>query len=358
MKAESRQPSAPEVSAPDTVPTAQGDGARDAARSGRSTPHWWRGAALAGTALVGAALLAVLVLTSVTARPGSKAFAYQLDMVVRHAAAMILVATAVGVATVLFQTVTSNRILTPSLMGFDAIFILIQTVLVFFAPSLQAAAATSVAGFFLETALMVAVSVALYFWLIAGVRTTVHTLLLVGIVCGIFARSIAALFQRLLDPNAYLQLQDAMFASFRTVNAEVLWAAAGVIGIGLAVLVVLGTRLDVMLLGRDPAISLGVNHQAMTLAVLVVVSLLVAASTALIGPVMFFGLLVAHGAYQLMRTSRHRYTLPAAALLGVIALAGGQLVLRQLQLESALSVIVELAGGALLLYLLIARKGA
>lgn len=344
--------------APDVTKKEHTAGQESPAGEGRTLPTWWRGAALGGTALLGVALLAVLVLTSVTARPGSKAWSYQLDMVVRHGLAMVLVATAVGVATVLFQTVTSNRILTPSLMGFDAIFILIQTLLVFFAPGLQAAAATSLAGFFLETGLMVAVSVALYFWLIAGVRTTVHTLLLVGIVCGIFARSIASFFQRLLDPNSYLQLQDAMFASFRTVGADVLWACGGIIAVGLIVLAVLGTRLDVMLLGRDPAISLGVNHKAVTLTVLVVVSLMVAASTALIGPVMFFGLLVAHGAYQLMRTSRHRYTLPAAALLGVIALAGGELILRQLQMESALSVIVELAGGALLLYLLIARKGA
>ncbi|MCU1554348.1 MAG: transport system permease protein, partial [Arthrobacter sp.] len=37
---------------------------------------------------------------------------------------MVVVATAVGVSTLLFQTVTSNRILTPSIMGFDSLYLL------------------------------------------------------------------------------------------------------------------------------------------------------------------------------------------------------------------------------------------
>jgi iron complex transport system permease protein len=54
-------------------------------------------------------------------------------------AAMLLVAVAVGVSTLLFQTVTANRILTPSIMGFDSLYILVQTTLVF---TVSAAAAS------------------------------------------------------------------------------------------------------------------------------------------------------------------------------------------------------------------------
>ena len=45
--------------------------------------------------------------------------------------ALVLVAYAIAVSTVLFQTVVNNRILTPSIMGFDALYVLIQTVLMF-----------------------------------------------------------------------------------------------------------------------------------------------------------------------------------------------------------------------------------
>ncbi|MEP0661853.1 MAG: iron chelate uptake ABC transporter family permease subunit, partial [Roseobacter sp.] len=45
--------------------------------------------------------------------------------------ALVIVATAIAVATILFQTLTSNRILTPSIMGFDALYVLFQTALIF-----------------------------------------------------------------------------------------------------------------------------------------------------------------------------------------------------------------------------------
>ena len=40
---------------------------------------------------------------------------------------MLLVGYAIAVSTVLFQTITDNRILTPSIMGFDSLYRLIQT---------------------------------------------------------------------------------------------------------------------------------------------------------------------------------------------------------------------------------------
>ena len=45
---------------------------------------------------------------------------------------MILVAFSAATSTLLFQTVTNNRILTPSIMGFESLFVLIQTVVIFF----------------------------------------------------------------------------------------------------------------------------------------------------------------------------------------------------------------------------------
>lgn len=147
-----------------------------------------------------------------------------------------------------------------------------------------------------------------------------------------------------------------MFASFRNVPLDVLAACAVIIVAALVVVAAMGGRLDVMLLGRDPAIALGVDHRRMTITVLVVVSFLVASSTALIGPVLFFGLIVANAAYALLGTSLHRYTLPTATLLGVVALAGGELALDALGAESALSVVVEFVGGLLFLFLLLTNR--
>ena len=312
-------------------------------------------------AAVAVATIAALVLSGLPATVGSKAWNYSLDRLTRHAVAIVLVSVAVGVSTVLFQTVTGNRILTPALMGFDSLYLLIQTMLVFFMIPRDAAViggltSGGLAGFLGQTAIMVVASTSLYLWLLGGRKTDIHLLLLVGVVFGVFFRSASTFFQRLLDPAAYLQVQDAMFASFRGVQLDVLAACGAIVVAGVIVVAVLGRRLDVMLLGRDPAVALGVNHRRVTIVVLVVVSFLVSASTALIGPVMFFGLIVANAAYALLGTTLHRYTLPVASLLGVIALAGGEMALGALGVESALSIVIEFAGGLLFLFLLLTNR--
>ena len=84
------------------------------------------------------------------------------------------------------------------------------------------------------------------------------------------------------------------------------------------------------------------------------VAVLVSVSTALVGPVAFFGLIVAGLAHGLMRTARHAALLPAAALSAAILLVGGQwLFERQLGQAATLSVVVEFAGGLFFLYLLL-----
>ncbi|MEH6621308.1 MULTISPECIES: iron chelate uptake ABC transporter family permease subunit [Dietzia] len=312
-------------------------------------------------AVAAVAALAALVLSGLPDTVGSRAWSYSLDRLSRHAVAIVLVSVAVGVSTVIFQTVTGNRILTPALMGFDSLYLLIQTMLVFFMIPRDAAViggltSGGLSGFLGQTAIMVVASTSLYLWLLGGRRTDIHLLLLVGVVFGVFFRSASSFFQRLLDPAAYLQVQDAMFASFRGVQLDVLVACGVIVVGGLVAVAILGRRLDVMLLGRDPAVALGVNHRRVTIVVLVVVSFLVSASTALIGPVLFFGLIVANAAYALLGTTLHRFTLPVASLLGVIALAGGEMVLGALGVESALSIVIEFAGGLLFLFLLLTNR--
>ncbi|MEF2073397.1 iron chelate uptake ABC transporter family permease subunit [Consotaella aegiceratis] len=269
-------------------------------------------------------------------------------------ASMLLVGTAVAVSTVLFQTVTNNRILTPSIMGFDALYALIQTTLVFVFGAMKVSAADPRLLFALEVVAMVVFSIALYRWLFSGAIRSLHLLVLVGIVFGVLFRSVGSLMQRLIDPNEFVVLQDRLFASFNTVHADLLAASALAI---VAVLVIVWRMLpilDVLALGRETAINLGVDHGRMVLITLVLVAVLVSVSTALVGPVTFFGLLVANLAYQLTGSHWHRDTLPAAALLAVICLIGGQFVLERIfAFDTALSIVIEFVGGLVFILLLI-----
>nr|WP_245443022.1 iron chelate uptake ABC transporter family permease subunit [Methylobacterium terrae] len=269
-------------------------------------------------------------------------------------ASMLLIGCAVATATVLFQTASDNRILTPAIMGFDELFRLIQTAIVF-------CAGTGTLGdprlrFLAETGAMVLFALLLYRGLLDRAGRSLHLLLLVGVVCGVLFRSLSQFLQRMIDPTQFVVLQTGFFANFNTVRPDLLaLAALGVLAAGFGVLRLLG-RLDVLLLGRDGAVALGVDHRRTLALVLVLVSVLVSVSTALVGPVTFLGLLVANLAYRVMPTYRHAYVLPAAALIAAIALVGGQFVLeRVFALNAALSIVIEFLGGLTLLVLLAKR---
>lgn len=272
-------------------------------------------------------------------------------------AGLVLVATAIATSTVMFQTITGNRILTPTIMGFDALYMLIQTGLVFFLGAVRASALDPRLMFVVETGLMIVFAGLLYRWLFTATVRSLHLLLLVGIVFGVFFRSVSGFLQRIIDPTEFLILQDRLFASFNGIDRTLLLLAFVVVaGCCLAAWRMLPV-LDVLALGREQAIALGIDHRRMVAATLVLVTLLVAVSTALVGPVAFFGLLVANLAYLVMPTARHAVLLPAAVLIAVIFLVGGQVVLeRVFAFDTALSVVIEFVGG--IVFILLVVRGA
>ena len=318
-------------------------------------PRLWRRpqVRILALAVVVALLAAVYLFTDV---PGSLLFAAKVRGLT--IAAMAVVAVAVGASTVVFHTITQNRILTPSIMGFDAFYGLITTVMVFAFGASGFLSADSMLLWILQVGVMVAFSVLLFTWLFAGKRRSIHLMLLVGIVLGTFFRSFTEWMQRMLDPLDFQVVTDAMFASLTRPDPTLLTFTAVLVMGACAVLVPLLSQLDVLTLGEPVAVGLGVNHRRLVMMLFLVVSVMVAASTALVGPIMFFGLIVANLAYSYAGSFRHRWTLPTAVLLGLLCLLGGQLVIeRMLGWNGTLSTVIEFAGGAFFLYLVL-RKGA
>jgi iron complex transport system permease protein len=270
--------------------------------------------------------------------------------------ALVLVGWAIALSTVLFQTVTGNRILTPSLMGFDALYVLVQTVVVFVFTAQLFRDADPRLLFALETLLMVGFALTLFRWLFTSGRYELHVLILVGMVFATLFRGIASFLQRLIDPSEFQILQDLMFASFTTVDEDLIWLTAGVVAVVTALVVRRLRVYDVLALGAANATNLGIDHRREVGRVLAMVAVLVSVSTALVGPITFFGLVVAHLAYQLAGTHRHLVVLPLAGLAAVTTLVGGQFVLeRLLEVTITLSVVIELVGGLTFIALLLHR---
>lgn len=237
---------------------------------------------------------------------------------------MVLVAYCVAVSSVLFQTMTHNRILTPSIMGFDALYVTIQAAIVygFGLPAMNAP--TPAWQFLLEVGAMTGFAWVLFRWLFTGGSQSLHLMMLVGIIFGLLFRSLSSFAMRLIDPNEFLVLQDRMFASFNSVRVGLLPLAAGAAVLVSLVFWRMRRRYDVVALGRDMAINLGINYRATLLTTLGGVAVLVAVATALVGPVTFLGLLVSNLAYQSMASDRHGQTVPAAVLWGIIFLVEGR----------------------------------
>lgn len=304
-----------------------------------------------------AALLAVLAASSLVwmfqgIGGGNRAFILQLRAT--KLAGLVVVGAATGMATVLFQTVAANRVLTPSIMGFDALYVLLQTALVASLGVAGFAALPAGAKFLAEVAAMSLLAAALFGTLLGRGARNIPRTILTGVILGVMFRSLSTFLARVMDPNAFATVQAASFASFGSLDAALLPAAGAIAGLCAGAALWLAPRLDVLALGREPAISLGLRFDRLVLVALGLVGMLVAVSTALVGPVAFFGLLVAGLAHGLAPSARHAVLLPAAGLIGAAILVAGQTLFERLMGQAAtLSVVVEFAGGVFFLFLLL-----
>ncbi len=268
--------------------------------------------------------------------------------------AMVLTAVAIAYATVVFQTITHNRILTPSIMGLDSLYLLLQTVLVFFLGSSHVTIVNKQVNFILSIAVMVVFALLFYRLLFKKNDRPIYFLLLVGIICGTFFSSITTFLQVLIDPNEFSIIQDRMFASFNNVNSDLVWTSLIFITILIAFAWKHNASLDVLTLGRDTAINLGVNYDTLVKHMLVLSAVLIAIATALVGPITFFGLIVANLAYQFFSSYKHSVLLTGSIVISVIALVGGQWVVERIfTFNSTLSVIINFIGGIYFIYLLL-----
>lgn len=281
-------------------------------------------------------------------------FSYAFPKRVIRVLAMIITGVAIAYATVMFQTVTRNRILTPSIIGVDSMYEVVQTVIYFFLGSASIFVVSRYLNFGVSILAMVLFALLLYRFLFRADKYPIYLLLLAGMVIGTLLGSFVTFLQVIIDPVEYLSLQTRLFASFTNVKAELLYIAAAILIASFIWGATMMKDLDVMGLGRETAINLGVNYDKRVLQVLVLSSILLATSTALVGPITFLGLIVANLAYQYLVTYKHSILILGASLISIIALVGGQfLVLHIFDLNTTISVIINFVGGLYFIYLLL-----
>ncbi|MFV0529644.1 MAG: iron chelate uptake ABC transporter family permease subunit [Lachnospiraceae bacterium] len=271
--------------------------------------------------------------------------------------AMLIAAVCQSLSTVAFQSITNNRVITPSLLGFEALYSTIHTGTMFFFGATTFISFSGIESFLLQVVIMVIMCLLLYGWLLSGKYGNLQLMLLVGVILGTGLRSLSSFMRRLLAPSEFDVLQARLFASVN--NADAAYFPIAIPLVILAGILLLGNsrNLNVLSLGRDTAASLGLRHKSNVIYTLVLVAILMSVSTALVGPLTFFGFLVATMAYQAAPTYDHRYVFPMALAIGFLVITGAYFFMYHIfNAQGVVSVIIEMFGGIAFLVVIL-RKG-
>ena len=308
------------------------------------------------TVIVIAVCAVYLLINSYPEKP--KLFRYILSRRVPTLIVMLIAAFAIGSASIIFQSIINNRIVTPCLLGMNSMYTLVHTAIVFVVGSGSVIATNSNISFAVDLIVMGITATFIYSYMFQKTNHNVLYVLLIGTVLSSFFGSIQSTMIRVMDPNEYDTLLTTLVADFNNVNSEVIVFSL----VLLAALVIFLWKdlklLDVITLGKDQAINLGVDYDRTVRRLLLGVVLCIAIATAMVGPISFLGLIIANLARQMLKTHKHSHLIVGSALMGMLAIIAGQLVSQHVfSYAVPISTFITIGGGIYFLYLLLSKKG-
>ena len=304
--------------------------------------------------LITLAILAVIGYLTLNVNPKYVEFAMRLR--VPKLSVMLVTAFCIGGASIVFQTLIQNTIVTPCLLGMNSLYALIHTAVVFFLGSGSLIARHPQLSFLVDLTIMGAAAILIYGTLFKKMKHQILYVLLAGTVMSTFFSSMQTTLIRIMDPNEYDALLGSLVASFSNVNSSLLAISAVLIGLVIFALRKELKLLDVIALGKNQAINLGVDVDKTIRRLLLGVTVLIAIATALVGPISFLGLIIANLSRQLFKTYKHTWLIFGSAVLGMIVLVGGQLVVEHgFSYSIPISVLITIGGGLYFLILLFGK---
>lgn len=307
--------------------------------------------------LVLAALVLAACAAYLTVDVDPKYLDFAMRLRIPKLAVMLIAAFAIGGASLVFQSVINNTIVTPCLLGMNSLYTLIHTAVVFVAGSGSVLAVNANAAFAVDLVLMGLSATVIYGYLFQKTRYNVLYVLLIGTVLTSFFGSIQSTLTRIMDPNEYDSLLTTLVASFSNVNGEIIAFALAVLAALVFALRKDLALLDVITLGKAQAVNLGVDYDRCIRRLLLGVTLAIAVATAVVGPISFMGLIIANLSRQLLKTYRHSQLIAGSALFGMLILVAGQLIVEHVYTYAIpISVFITVGGGLYFLYLLLTKR--
>jgi iron complex transport system permease protein len=326
------------------------------------------GSALAVLALVAAAAaLAALFVGSAPISPRAvvavltgRAQAQGVDEVVvlnlrlPRIAAALLAGGALAVAGAGFQALTRNPLAEPSVLGVSsgaAFGVVLAQVFGLRAGLLDALGLTA---FAFGGALVAGVAVYLIAARAGGLP--VHTLLLAGVIVGIFFSSAITVLISIVDFDRLGGVIHWLLGNLSPLPSGALGVFAAVAAVGFWLVLGQSRQLNLLALGEEGALQLGVDAERVKRRIFVGAALLVAAAVAFVGPIGFVGLIVPH-ALRMTLGPDNRVLVPTALLAGGVFLLAADTLARNLVAPAELSVgvITAFCGAPFFIYLMRSR---
>jgi iron complex transport system permease protein len=184
-----------------------------------------------------------------------------------------------------------------------------------------------------------------------------NTLLLAGVITSAFLSALIMFFISLSQKEELHTIIFWLMGDFSFANTQAIRVVLPYIVIGFFFLYVYARPLNLILLGEEHALQLGVNVERVRLLSYLFASLVTAASVSVCGLIGFVGLIVPHSV-RLLFGSDHRLLLPSSALVGAAFLVASDTLARTLlaPIELPVGVITAAFGGPFFIYLLRTRK--
>jgi iron complex transport system permease protein len=270
----------------------------------------------------------------------------------------ILAGGGLAVAGVAFQALTRNPLAEPSILGVSngAAFGVVIAQIFGLGLSLVQAVGLTVCAF--AGAVLAAAAV----YVIASAHRTVAvpTLLLAGVIVGIFFSSAITVVISIVDFNRLGGIVHWLFGNVAPIPPGALAVFALLAAVGFTLVAWHARELNVLALGEEAAFQLGVNTERLKLAIFGGAALLTATVVAFTGPIGFVGLIVPHVLRGFIGQD-NRLLVPGALVGGGVFLLVADTIARNVIAPAELSVgvITSFCGAPFFVYLLRARyRGA
>ncbi len=299
-------------------------------------------------------LLTLIAITAYLSWDLNNNWQYAVNLRVKSIAAIIITGMAVGTATIVFNTIVNNRVVTPQALGLDKLYELSKTAVIYFLGSQTLLSMNVVTDYLLSLSIMVGFALLLYHFFFKNGQQNIYFLLLVGLICYTLFDNVTTFFQVLLDPDEFQVATYVGFASFNVVKIPTLVLSAITIVPIFVYAFFQCQRLDVLALGRDHSLNLGLDYERLCRTLMILVAIALASATALSGPMMFLGLLVLNITLEIFKTHYHKILLPGIILVSILALMIGQfMILHVFNFKTTLSVIINFVGGIYFFWILL-----